>query len=96
MLMRDEEGNFLLIVLAVLVGGGLKAAGVRLPIIDYPIGPIGIFDGRGPAMPDVQIRRPASMTSRRRRHAPRTCRGRCATCGRRPDRLRRRRRASAR
>ena len=49
----------LLIVLAVvLVGGGLKAAGVRLPIIDYPIGPIGIFDGRGPAMPDVQIQPP--------------------------------------
>jgi hypothetical protein len=40
------------------VGGGLKAAGVRLPIIDYPIGPIGIFDGRGPAMPDVQIQPP--------------------------------------
>lgn len=49
----------LLVILAVvLVGGGLKAAGVRLPIIDYPIGPIGIFDGRGPAMPDVQIQAP--------------------------------------
>ena len=42
---------FLILLLVVLVGGGLKAAGVRLPIIDYPIGPIGIFDGRGPAMP---------------------------------------------
>jgi hypothetical protein len=49
---------FLLVLLVVLVGGGLKAAGVRLPIIDYPIGPIGIFDGRGPAMPDVQIEAP--------------------------------------
>jgi hypothetical protein len=48
----------LLVLLVVLVGGGLKAAGVRLPIIDYPIGPIGIFDGRGPAMPDVQIQPP--------------------------------------
>lgn len=49
----------LLVILAVvLVGGGLKAAGARLPIIDYPIGPIGIFDGRGPAMPDVQIQAP--------------------------------------
>ena len=49
---------FLMLLLVVLVGGGLKAAGVRLPIIDYPIGPIGIFDGRGPAMPDVQIQPP--------------------------------------
>ena len=49
---------FLTLLLVVLVGGGLKAAGVRLPIIDYPIGPIGIFDGRGPAMPDVQIQPP--------------------------------------
>lgn len=48
----------LIVLLVVLVGGGLKAAGVRLPIIDYPIGPIGIFDGRGPAMPDVQIQAP--------------------------------------
>ena len=48
----------LVLLLVVLVGGGLKAAGVRLPIIDYPIGPIGIFDGRGPAMPDVQIQPP--------------------------------------
>jgi hypothetical protein len=49
---------FLIVLLVVLVGGGLKAAGVRLPIIDYPIGPSGIFDGRGPAMPDVQIEAP--------------------------------------
>ena len=45
----------LILLLVVLVGGGLKAAGVRLPIIDYPIG---VFDGRGPAMPDVQIEAP--------------------------------------
>jgi hypothetical protein len=49
---------FLLVLVVVLVGGGLKAAGMRLPIIDYPIGPIGIFDGRGPAMPEVQIQAP--------------------------------------
>jgi hypothetical protein len=48
----------LVLLLVVLVGGGLKTAGVRLPIIDYPLGPIGIFDGRGPAMPDVQIEAP--------------------------------------
>ena len=46
---------FLLLLLVVLVGGGLKVAGVRLPIVDYPIG---IYDGRGPAMPDVQIQAP--------------------------------------
>ena len=49
---------FLLVLVVVLVGGGLKAAGVRLPLIDYPIGPFGIYDGRGPAMPDVQIEPP--------------------------------------
>jgi hypothetical protein len=32
-------------------------AGVRLPLIDYPIGPIGI-DSPGPAMPGVQIEAP--------------------------------------
>ena len=49
---------FLIVILVVVVGVGLKAAGMRLPIIDYPIGPIGTFDGRGPAMPDVQIEAP--------------------------------------
>jgi len=47
----------LLILLVVLVGGGLKLAGVRLPLIDYPIGPIGV-DTPGPAMPGVQIEPP--------------------------------------
>ena len=49
---------FLIALLVVVVGGGLKMAGVRLPLIDYPIGPFGIYDGRGPAMPDVQIEPP--------------------------------------
>lgn len=49
---------FLILVLLIVVGGGLKVAGVRLPIVDYPIGPIGNFDGRGPAMPDIQIEPP--------------------------------------
>lgn len=49
----------LVLVLAVIVvGGGLKMAGVRLPLIDYPIGPFGLYDGRGPAMPDIQIEPP--------------------------------------
>jgi hypothetical protein len=47
----------LLILVVILVGGGLKMAGVRLPIIDYPIGPIGV-DTPGPAMPGVQIEAP--------------------------------------
>jgi hypothetical protein len=46
----------LFILVVILVGGGLKMAGVRLPLIDYPIGPIGI-DG-GPRMPDVEIEPP--------------------------------------
>ena len=46
----------LLVLAVVLIGGGLKLAGVRLPLIDYPIGPIG--DERGPGMPDVQIEAP--------------------------------------
>ncbi len=47
----------LIVLVVVLVGGGLKMAGVRLPLIDYPIGPMGI-DGRGPGMPDVQVSPP--------------------------------------
>ena len=48
----------LLLVLAlVIIGAGLKAAGVRLPLIDYPIGPIGV-DTPGPAMPGVEIEPP--------------------------------------
>jgi hypothetical protein len=51
--------NLLVLVLVVvLVGGALKVAGVRLPLIDYPVGPFGLFDGRGPAMPDIQIEPP--------------------------------------
>jgi len=48
---------FLLLVLVlVLIGGGLRMAGVRLPVIDYPIGSIG--EGRGPEMPDIQVEAP--------------------------------------
>lgn len=46
-----------LILVVVLVGGGLKLAGVRLPLIDYPIGPIGV-DTPGPALPNIQIEPP--------------------------------------
>ena len=47
----------LLVLVVVVVGGGLKMAGVRLPLIDYPIGPMGV-DTPGPAMPDIQIEPP--------------------------------------
>ena len=46
----------LLVLVLVLVGGGLKMAGVRLPFIDYAVGPMG--QGNGPGMPDVGIEAP--------------------------------------
>lgn len=46
----------LFILVIVLVGGGLKLAGVPLPFIDYPVGPAG--EGRGPGMPDIQVEAP--------------------------------------
>ena len=46
----------LLVLLLVVVGGGLRMAGVRLPLIDYPMGPIGVEGG--PAMPDVHVEPP--------------------------------------
>ena len=46
----------LFVLVLVLVGGGLKVAGVELPLIDYPIGPAGV--DAGPAMPDIEIEPP--------------------------------------
>jgi len=46
----------LFVLLVVLVGAGLKVAGVDLPFIDYQIGPMG--EGQGPGMPDIQIEPP--------------------------------------
>ena len=46
-----------LVLVIVVVGVGLKMAGVRLPLVDYPLGPIGI-DAPGPAMPDIQVEPP--------------------------------------
>lgn len=46
----------LLVVVLVLIVGGLKLAGVRLPVLDYPVGPIGV--DAGPRMPDIQIEPP--------------------------------------
>ena len=47
----------LLLALAiVIVGGGLKMAGVPLPFIDYAVGPIG--GDNNPGMPDIRIEAP--------------------------------------
>ncbi len=46
-----------LVLVLVVVGAGLKMAGVRLPLIDYPLGPMGV-DGPGPGMPDIEVRPP--------------------------------------
>ena len=51
------RGLLLLVLVVVLVGAGLKLAGVRLPLIDYPIIGIGI-EGGDPVMPDIQIEPP--------------------------------------
>ena len=40
----------------VLVGGGLKLAGVPLPFVDYAVGPIG--GDHAPGMPDIRIDAP--------------------------------------
>ncbi len=53
----------ILILVIILVGGGLRMAGIRLPLIDYPIGPLG-------SMTPVQLcltsrsSHPASATSK--------------------------------
>ena len=47
----------MLLVVAVLLFGGLRLAGVPLPLIDYPLGPAGV-DTPGPAMPDVEVEAP--------------------------------------
>ncbi len=45
-----------LVLVVVLIGAGLKLAGVELPFIDYAVGPMG--EGAGPGMPDIQIEPP--------------------------------------
>ena len=46
----------ILVLAVVLVGGGLKLAGVPLPFIDYAVGPIG--GDRAPGMPDIRVDAP--------------------------------------
>ena len=53
----EMRALLLLVLVVVLVGGGMKMAGVPLPFIDYPIGPIGV-DTPGPYVPGVQLDAP--------------------------------------
>jgi hypothetical protein len=46
----------LFVLLVVIVGAGLRLAGVPLPFIDYAVGPFG--EGRGPGMQDIVIEAP--------------------------------------
>jgi hypothetical protein len=46
----------ILALAVVVVGVGLKLAGVPLPFIDYAVGPVG--NDNGPAMPDIRIEAP--------------------------------------
>ena len=46
----------LLALAVVLIGGGMKLAGMPLPFVDYAVGPFG--EGRGPGMPDIVIEAP--------------------------------------
>ena len=46
----------MLVLLVVVIGGGLKMAGVPLPFIDYSVGPVG--GDRAPGMPKIEIQQP--------------------------------------
>jgi hypothetical protein len=46
----------ILFLAVVLIGGGLKLAGVPLPFVDYAVGPIG--GDHAPGMPDIRIDAP--------------------------------------
>jgi hypothetical protein len=51
------RGLLVLALVIVLVGAGLKMAGVELPLLDYPLGPFGT-GGTGPGMTDIQVEPP--------------------------------------
>ena len=46
----------MLVLAVVLVGAGLKFAGVPLPFIDYAVGPVG--GDNSPRMPNIQVEPP--------------------------------------
>jgi len=46
----------ILVLVVVVLGAGLKLAGVPLPFIDYSVGIFG--EGQGPNLPEVRIEAP--------------------------------------
>jgi hypothetical protein len=46
----------MLVLLVVVIGGGLKMAGVPLPFIDYSVGPVG--GDAMPGVPGIEIQQP--------------------------------------
>jgi hypothetical protein len=46
----------ILALVVVVIGGGLKLAGVPLPFLDYAVGPVG--GDRPPGMPEIQVDAP--------------------------------------
>lgn len=56
----DERGHAgsvkaLLVIglVVVVIGAGMKMAGMDVPLIDYPVGPFG--EGQGPIMPRIEV-----------------------------------------
>lgn len=46
----------MIVLVVVVIGAGMKVAGMELPFIDYPIGPVG--EDRGPIMPRIEVEPP--------------------------------------
>ena len=45
-----------LALVGVLVGGGLKLAGIPIPFLDYAVGPMG--GDRPPGLPEIEVEAP--------------------------------------
>lgn len=56
-MLAPMKGVLVFALAVVLAGAGMRMAGVPIPLLDYPIGPIGV-DTPGPAMPNVEVRPP--------------------------------------
>jgi hypothetical protein len=48
---------FVVVLAVVVVGVGMKLAGIPVPFIDYPVGSFG-FEGVDPRMPRIEIEAP--------------------------------------
>lgn len=47
---------FMVVLVVVVIGAGMKVAGMELPFIDYPVGPMGI--DAGPIGPRIEVQAP--------------------------------------